>query len=42
VVKEIPADARFDVRTRPSRFRLRTSLREHWKLGAAHAPAEVR
>jgi dolichol-phosphate mannosyltransferase len=33
VVREVPVTARYDIRARPSRFRLRSSLREHWKLG---------
>jgi dolichol-phosphate mannosyltransferase len=33
VVREVPVTARYDIRGRPSRFRLRSSLREHWKLG---------
>lgn len=36
VIKEVPATARYDIRARPSRFRLRSSLIDHWKLGGAH------
>ena len=34
VIKELPVTTRYDVRTRPSRFRLRSSVMNHWKLGA--------
>lgn len=37
VVKEVPVTSRYDIRTRPSRFRLRTSLRDHWKVGTGQA-----
>lgn len=39
VVKEVPVATRYDIRTRPSRFRLRRALREHWKLAGGGAPA---
>jgi dolichol-phosphate mannosyltransferase len=42
VVKELPVTARYDIRMRPSRFRLRSSLRDHWRLGSPQAPAESR
>jgi dolichol-phosphate mannosyltransferase len=39
VIREVPVTTRYDIRTRPSRFRLRRSLRDHWKLGGGSAPA---
>ena len=36
-IREVPVTARYDIRQRPSRFRLRRSLREHWRLGAGPA-----
>jgi dolichol-phosphate mannosyltransferase len=39
VVKEVPVRARYDIRQRPSRFRLRSSLRDHWRLGAGPSAA---
>jgi dolichol-phosphate mannosyltransferase len=39
VVREVPVTARYDIRARASRFRLRRSLQEHWKLGSGSAPA---
>ncbi|MFN2433426.1 MAG: glycosyltransferase family 2 protein [Gemmatimonadota bacterium] len=41
-VKEIPVKSRYDIRTRPSRFRLRKSVREHWRLGSAPSPGGAR
>lgn len=37
VVKEVPVTARYDIRMRPSRFRLRSSMRDHWRVGAGQA-----
>jgi dolichol-phosphate mannosyltransferase len=42
VVKEVPVTTRYDIRSRPSRLRLRDALVEHWRLGSAPAPAEAR
>jgi len=39
VVREVPITTRYDIRGRRSRFRLRTSLRDHWRLGSGSAPA---
>jgi dolichol-phosphate mannosyltransferase len=41
-VKEVPVTTRYDIRTRPSRLRLRESLVEHWRLGSAASPVEAR
>ncbi len=35
VVREVPVTASYDIRRRPSRFRLRSSLIDHWRLGSA-------
>jgi dolichol-phosphate mannosyltransferase len=37
VVKEVPVTARYDIRPRSSRFRLRQSLKEHWALGGTRS-----
>lgn len=34
-VREVAAQTRFDIRARPSRFKLRQSMQEHWRLGPA-------
>jgi dolichol-phosphate mannosyltransferase len=36
LVKEVPVTARYDIRLRPSRFRLRSSLVDHWRLGSGN------
>jgi dolichol-phosphate mannosyltransferase len=41
-IKEVPVTTRYDIRSRPSRLRLRDALVEHWRLGSAAAPAEAR
>jgi hypothetical protein len=41
VVREVPVTARYDIRSRPSRFRLRASLKDHWKLGGGPAQGDA-
>jgi dolichol-phosphate mannosyltransferase len=42
LVREVPVAARYDIRERPSRFKLRNALREHWNLGGGQAPTPGR
>ena len=42
VVREVPVTMRYDIRSRPSRFRLRRSLRDHWRLGSGPSAGESR
>jgi dolichol-phosphate mannosyltransferase len=42
VVREVPVTMRYDIRSRPSRFRLRRSLRDHWRLGGGAPAGESR